>query len=469
MSEWSSMPPPPWHRFSRPVKVLALVTVAVLVVSGLVTGVGGPRALLSGGVSLVAGNDDPGGSGSDDDSGDAGSDDDGGDSASSDDDDGGNSAGGNSAGGNSDGNGGGDFPGRDQIGRAGADEYVDIRNVAANGGRGEGGEFSGGSYSIRCGLSDHKNSDNPIIAPGVRNGAQHTHDYAGNEGTNAASEANTLEESSTTCTNGDRSPIFWPVLRDLQGVGPDVGADGGSLDGNVGSFVEPTSIDFTFHGHGSRRAEAMPLNIALVTGSAKAGTKNGEGANAKYTCSGSTGRMTELYPMCPQGSSLMRVFDFPSCWNGQDLDSEDHASHIVYPDADGECADDLIPVPALRLTVTYDDPPAGRTFAIDSFPEQQHNPITDHALVEYLSTENRAEQGVECINSARRCVQGQTENAQAQGSNASSDRIPPSRTFTHALATHADHGAGHGHGSRRRLTLSSRCGGRARRAPRPPR
>ena len=177
---------------------------------------------------------------------------------------------------------------------------MNIQNVRSVGRRGEGGVFSGGSYSIRCAMSEHHNSDNFIIAPGVRNGAQHTHDYAGNEGTNFASEDETLEESSTTCTNGDRSPIFWPVLRDLRGVGPDVGADGGSLDGNVGSFIEPSSVDYTFHGHGTRRTEAMPLNIALVTGSAKAATTGGEGSNAKFTCTGSGQRMTDLYPMCPR-------------------------------------------------------------------------------------------------------------------------------------------------------------------------
>jgi hypothetical protein len=198
-ADWSSVPPPPWHRFSRPVTVLTLVTVGVLVLTGLVsgvTGLTGPRAVLDGGVSLVAGDDD-----SDDDSG-SGSD----DAGSS---DSGSGAGGSGASSGGNDGAGDDFPGRDQIGRASAEEYVDIRDVDAAGGRGEGGEFSGGSYSIRCGLSDHKNSDNPIIAPGVRNGAQHTHDYAGNEGTNAASERDTLEEASTTCTNGDRSPIFW--------------------------------------------------------------------------------------------------------------------------------------------------------------------------------------------------------------------------------------------------------------------
>ena len=350
--------------------------------------------------------------------------------------------GGGQAGGGQGGGAGGEdaeqFPNRDKAGRPSAEEFVNIQNVRSVGRRGEGGVFSGGSYSIRCAMSAHHNSDNFIIAPGVRNGAQHTHDYAGNEGTNFASEDETLEESSTTCTNGDRSPIFWPVLRDLRGVGPDVGADGGSLDGNVGSFIEPSSVDYTFHGHGTRRTEAMPLNIALVTGSAKAATTGGEGSNAKFTCTGSGQRMTDLYPMCPDGSSLQRVYDFPSCWNGQDLDSEDHATHIRYPDENGECDEDLIPVPALRITVTYEDPPPGRQFAIDSFPEQRHNPITDHALLEYLSSERRAEEGADCINSARRCVQGPSQDAAAAGSTDIADQVPRSRTFVHALATHAN-------------------------------
>ena len=298
--------------------------------------------------------------------------------------------------------------------------------------------FSGGSYTIRCAVSDHKNSDNYLITPGKRNGAQHVHDYAGNEGTNFASEREILEETETTCTNGDRSPIFWPVLRDLRNQGPDVGVDGGSLDGNVGSLVEPTSVDFTFSGHGTRRTEPLPLNIALVAGSAKAGTNGGEGANAKYTCTGAGGRLTDLYTMCPEGSALQRIYDFPSCWNGRDLDSEDHTTHIVYPDENGECDDDLVPVPALRITVSYDDPPPGRTFAIDSFPEQQHNPITDHALLEYLSSERRAREGADCINAARRCVQGPEQDGAASGSTASGDQVPRSQTFARAFATHAN-------------------------------
>ncbi|WP_433787409.1 DUF1996 domain-containing protein [Actinomycetospora sp. CA-101289] len=434
-------PESPWAALDRrrdtgprrfPLLVLAVVAAAVLLV-GVAVGGGTPLISHGGLVSVADGDDADSGS---DDPDDSGSDD------------------GDSGGGQDDQQDGGEdeFPGRDEIGRAGADEYVDITDVDRISSRGEGGDFSGGSYSVRCALSDHKNSDNPIIAPGVRNGAQHTHDYAGNESTNFASEEETLEESSTTCTNGDRSPIFWPVLRDLRGVGPDVGVDGGSLDGNVGSFVAPDTIDITFHGHGSRRTQAMPPNMVLVTGSAKAGTDDGEGANAKYSCSGS-GRLTDQYPICPEGSSLMRVFDFPSCWNGEDLDSEDHTTHIVYPDEDGECDDDAVPVPALRITVGYQDPPPGRLFAIDSFPEQQHDPITDHTLLEYLSSERRAQEGVECINAARRCVQGRADDAAASGSTDDADRVPRSQSFAHVLATHGKHGArggkhGAAHGDR---------------------
>ena len=143
--------------------------------------------------------------------------------------------------------------------------------------------------------------------------------------------------------------------------------------------------------------------------------------------------MTDQYPVCPQGSEMQRVFDFPSCWNGKDLDSEDHTEHLRYPDESGECSDDEVPVPALRITVNY-DPPPGRSFAIDSFPEQQHDPVTDHALLEYLSSKSRAQAGADCINSARRCSQGSEDDA--AGPTGTSDQVTTSKNFAHLMATH---------------------------------
>src|SRR3546814_12364222 len=63
--------------------------------------------------------------------------------------------------------------------------------------------------------SDVCSSDlNVIVAPGVSNGAQHQHDYVGNQANNAFASDQDLANGDTTCENqGDASSYFWPVLR----------------------------------------------------------------------------------------------------------------------------------------------------------------------------------------------------------------------------------------------------------------
>ncbi len=296
-----------------------------------------------------------------------------------------------------------EFPGRDKIAPASGDDFVDIDNVAPNGNRGEGGVFAGGTTSVKCGVSDHNNSDNFIAAPGKRNGAQHVHDYVGNTSTNANSSDGSLGAADTSCANGDKSTFYWPVLRDLNGQGPDVGQDGGSKDGNVGSILKPTSVQITYHGHGSQQVQAMPTNLKIITGNAKAKVQDGKNANAKYTCTGFTDRVTDKYPICPAGSHLQRIIDFPSCWDGQNLDSKDHISHTAFPDERGNCQDGFVPVPALRETLTYNQP-AGKAFSIDSFPDNQHDPITDHGDFENVSTVAQAQAAANCINKNQTCT-----------------------------------------------------------------
>ena len=295
-----------------------------------------------------------------------------------------------------------EFPGRDKIAAASGDDFVDISNVAPNGNRGEGGEFADGSSTQNCGVSDHNNSDNFIAAPGKRNGAQHVHDYVGNTSTNANSNDGSLDDADTSCKNGDKSTFYWPVLRDLNGQGPDVGQDGGSKDGNVGSILKPTSVDITFHGHGDKPVEAMPKNLKIITGNAKAKVQDGKNANAKYTCTGFSDRVTDKYPVCPAGSKLQRIIDFPSCWDGQNLDSKDHISHTAFPDSKGNCEDGFEPIPALREVLTYNQP-GGKAFSIDSFPDNQHDPTTDHGDFENVASETQNQAVANCINKNQQC------------------------------------------------------------------
>ncbi len=256
---------------------------------------------------------------------------------------------------------------------------------------------------MNCGVSDHNNSDNYMAAPGKRNGAQHVHDYVGNTSTNANSTDDSLAAAGTTCANGDKSTFFWPVLRNLNGQGPDVGADGGSLDGNVGSILRPISADLTFHGHGSEPVKPLPPHLMIITGNAKAKAQDGKNANAKYTCTGFENRVTDQYPVCPAGSHLERILDFPNCWDGQNLESKDQRSHMAFADDRGNCQDGFVPVPALRITLKYDQP-AGKAFSVDSFPDNQHSPSTDHSDFESFSSVAQAEAGANCIRNDQRCT-----------------------------------------------------------------
>ena len=303
------------------------------------------------------------------------------------------------------------FPGRADAANADRGDYVDISDVEANGNIGEGGVFNDaqGTYTVDCGVSDHNNSDNYMAAPGKENGAQHVHDYVGNQTTDANSDDDPLQEAAdagqTSCVNGDGSAFFWPVLRDINGASPDEGENGGSLDGNVGSIIKPASADLTFHGHGDREITAMPSHLMMIMGNAKQGAQDGKNVNAKYTCSGqgNENRITEQYPICGPGEQLTRILDYPSCWDGENLESKDFRSHIFFPDDQGNCESDQEPIPALRITLKYDQP-EGRTFQIDSFPNEQHDPRTDHSDFHNIASQASNDAGAQCINENQDCA-----------------------------------------------------------------
>jgi Domain of unknown function (DUF1996) len=297
------------------------------------------------------------------------------------------------------------FPGRDKAGGPFSKDFVPIELIAPNikqaPPRSTG---SVGRITHQCGTNaeGHRNSDNFMTSPGKRNGAQHVHDYVGNLSTDAFSTAESLAAADTTCTNGDKSTYFWVVLRNTDAKGADAAADGGGLDGNFGEILRPTKVQLQFRGNPTSPVTAMPHHLMILTGDAKAATNGGAHANTGWTCTGFENRTTTKYPLCPQGSQLVRTLDFPSCWDGKNLDSANHRTHIVFPQRDGSCSDGKVAVPQLRITLTY-DLPAGSGFALDSFPEQQHNPVTDHADFVNLMPTPVMEQAVNCINTGQTC------------------------------------------------------------------
>jgi hypothetical protein len=220
----------------------------------------------------------------------------------------------------------------------------------------------------------------------------------GNLSTDAFSTDESLAAAGTTCRLGDKSTYFWPVIRDRRS---DENAD--DPDGNVGRLLLPRAATLQFRGNPTGDVVAMPRFMRIITGDAKAATNGGANAKAGWSCSGFQNRISpDKYTLCPRGSQVLRILDFPSCWDGQNTDSANHRTHVVFPDQNGACPQGTRAIPQLRMTLAY-NVPQGPSYAVDAFPEQKHNPVTDHGDFVNVMPDRLMRTVVSCINRGRRC------------------------------------------------------------------
>jgi hypothetical protein len=266
---------------------------------------------------------------------------------------------------------------------------------------------STGTFTQNCGVDNgFRNSDNFIAAPGVVNGAQHEHNQVGNLNSNANSNDDNLVGAGTSCeATQDESTYFWPVLR-LRGADPaqDAVQDEANPH-NTGELITATSAELQFKGNEQSEVVAMPQFLRVLTGDAKSLVENGPAnSNAKWTCAGQEERIaTDKYPVCGDAATV-RISNFPSCWDGQNTDSANHRDHIVFKDeATGACPEGTVAVPELQITTTYDIP-AGQSFAVDAFPNELHDPSTDHNDFVNVMNEDQMQAVVDAINSGEQVV-----------------------------------------------------------------
>ncbi|MEV0223508.1 DUF1996 domain-containing protein [Streptomyces sp. NPDC050704] len=299
-----------------------------------------------------------------------------------------------------------------------AADFVDITTVRPNvQSPNKKGDASRGTFTTSCGVNANGlfNSDNVIVAPGVTNGAHHFHDYVGNQSNDAFASDEDLANADTTCENeGDKSSYFWPVLRLQNGTEEqDAASPGGGIEGNVGEIVTPRQVTMAFVGNPRSEVTAMPKLLRIITGDAKAFVNGTANANASWSCTGFENKvqLKDKYPLCPSGSDVVRTFKFQSCWDGKNIDSANHRTHVAFAAADGSCASGFKAIPQLVQRIVYDvDAPSledgGRTtplFAVDSFPEQVHKPVTDHGDFINVFDEELMREMVDCINDGRQC------------------------------------------------------------------
>lgn len=196
-------------------------------------------------------------------------------------------------------------------------------------------------FRIVCDYS-HMNFDDPIVYPGQPD-ASHLHTFFGNKTTDASSDIDSLMAGDTTCIGGragNRSSYWVPAMIDTRTAAP----------------VKPSFFIVYYKSfvEGDRnRIQPVPNNLRMVTG-AQDFTATEAADHVSYSGCGSSN--DGALPDCSGGGELRMSVQFPACWDGENLDSDDHRGHMAYPSGTG-CPDSHpVLLPTITQNVTYQVP-----------------------------------------------------------------------------------------------------------------
>ncbi|AKJ27182.1 DUF1996 domain-containing protein [Caldimonas brevitalea] len=197
-----------------------------------------------------------------------------------------------------------------------------------------------GAFRTVCEFS-HMAYDDPLVYPG-QPGRSHLHVFFGNTGVNAHSTADSIAYSgNSTCRGGtvNRSAYWVPAM----------------IDTREGRPLKPMDSNFYYksgyYGVPPRNINAIPQGLRMIAGNAQ---NDGPQGPHRYKCVGDgvDPMYSQSIPNCPAGSELWLEIDFPQCWDGRNLDSADHKSHVAY--ANGSCpATHPVALPVITFNIRY--------------------------------------------------------------------------------------------------------------------
>jgi len=177
-----------------------------------------------------------------------------------------------------------------------------------------------GVFSINCPFGFSRQAD-PIVSPGVYPSG-HMHDFFGNTSTNENSTYASMTEGGTSCPlTADKAGYWSPSLVNIA----------------TGALVVP-SRNFVYYQNQPvtyGTTQTFPPDFRMVAG--------GQGASVVsvnyWNCSNESDSKYHPSPStvgaandgnCGTGFLRMHI-SFPPCWDGVNLDSADHRSHMAYP------------------------------------------------------------------------------------------------------------------------------------------
>ena len=129
-------------------------------------------------------------------------------------------------------------------------------------------------------------------------------------------------------------------------------------------LVPPETVTIYYQGLylNGKTATAYPPGLKMVVGKAAAATPD-DNPSARWNCVPG-GASSRDFMNCPPGTKLQAYLNFPTCWNGHDLDSADHISHMAFaPDGTSCPGTHPVVVPRLQFVITYPVNGTGLTLA----------------------------------------------------------------------------------------------------------
>ncbi len=186
---------------------------------------------------------------------------------------------------------------------------------------------------IQCGVGQVNNVD-PIVMPGMP-AMSHYHQFFGNRSTNENTTiASLLANRATTCSDRADSSAYWaPQL--WQGT----------------TAIAPKSIMVLYAKTVTQRVVAHPAGLMLIAGNSKA-VEAQDLSIVSWYCGNNVQNASATPLACARNQDLVGLIRFPECWNGRNLDSADHKSHVTYA-VNGVCAAGTVALPQLQMHIRY--------------------------------------------------------------------------------------------------------------------
>ena len=174
-----------------------------------------------------------------------------------------------------------------------------------------------GAFRMQCSLAKYA-FDDPIVYQNQPN-ASHLHIFFGNTGVDAYSTTQSITTTgNSTCSGGtlNRTAYWMPAVFDKTNSTAVTPAEATIY------YKSGLNVDYT-------KIQPMPTGLRIVAGdkSWSSATKNQE--HVWWECTDKDVGFSAVIPTC--GVSVRMLVIFPQCWDGKNLDSPDHKSHMAYP------------------------------------------------------------------------------------------------------------------------------------------